>query len=158
MKTKVKKTTYEAHGREFTDQAKAEHFEKLVAAKEAFEDARNNLGRVLAESFMTADGQPFSFQHWTYYYILQAYDRLPRLFPVDFIYWGWNFDAYQYGDDTDLVLFSAKDPQGNECDRSHGYRISELYADRVAAAAALKIAQRKWLDQQLADLNEQAES
>jgi len=149
MKTKKSKTTYEVHGREFQDQAAAERFEILLNAKEIFEDARKNLGRLLAESFTTADGEPFRFQHWFYYHVFTPHNAMPRLFEVSFTYWGWDFEAFYEGDQTDLVLYTAKDPWGNDCDRRHGYPIRELYADKKKAEAALRVAQREWLEEEM---------
>ena len=72
---------------------------------------------------------------------------MPRLFQVSFTYWSWNFDDYD-GDETDLILYTAKDPWGNDSDRSHGYPIRELYADKAKAEAALIVASYRWLDEQ----------
>ena len=155
MKTVKSKTTYEVHGREFSSAAKAAEFEKLVAAKQAFEDARNALGKLLAESFTTADGEAFRFARWTYYHIFTPYNSVPRLFEVSFLYWSWNFESFEHGDETDLVLFTSHDPWGNKCDREHGYPIRELYASREKAEAALRLAKRDWLVEQLDDLDEE---
>jgi len=156
MKTAKSKTKYEVHGREFEDPAKAKAFELLLTAKEAYEDARKQLGRVLAESFVTADGHPFRFQHWTYYYIFRPCGSLPRLVEVSFLYWSRNFEAYQYGEETDLVLYTSHDPWGNERENKIGYPIRELYAHRDKAEEALQIARRLWLREELAELDQQA--
>ena len=52
---------------------------------------------------------------------------------------------------TTLKLYDGKDPWGNKSD-IFGYPIDQLYYDHDAAAAALKVARQKWLQERLAEL------
>lgn len=147
MKTVKSKTTYEVHGREFTDKAKAEAAEKLLGAKEAYEQARETYGRMLAETFKTADGWAFKWcEH--YWWITSPYNAMPRKIRL----WCYpsntaaNLDEYH--DNVALKIQCDTDHWGNNR-KSDPVQvpIDELYREDAKADEALRAAQLSWLDE-----------
>lgn len=124
-------------GREFADEAAAEHHEEMVTAKEAFEHARATFGRTLAATHKTADGTPFNSQG-TYWRLVDSFWGMPAITQVYLMcYWGdfeWDESA-----DGFAVVISKWDGAKNE---KHRVPIKELYESKRAASEAL-IAQRE---------------
>ena len=155
MKTIKPKTTYEAlDGRKFTDPIAAKLYEELEAAKRRYESARFELGKLLAESFKTADGLPFKLGLWpNYYWIAPGWFSMPNLLTVSF--WGTNWGWEENDNATTLVLISNMDDQGKHLDHSRQFPIDELYSDETRAKRALIAAQEKWLAERAAEVAEQ---
>jgi hypothetical protein len=159
MKEVTKKTEYESNdGMTFDNAAAAKRYEEFAEAIQAYEDAKRTLGQVLAERCKTADGKTFSFGLWSkYYWITPGYFALPRLLECEF--WGTNWswdDSHNINDiretDPEICLLSYQDHNGGKMDHGQAIPISELYDDRAAVDAALKIAQRKWLIEKAEEL------
>lgn len=147
MKTVKSKTVFQVHGHEFTDKARAEEAEKLLDAKREYEESRERYGRLLAETFETADGQAFKWcEH--YWWITSPCNALPRKLRV-----------WCYPSNTSVNLDDYKDYVSLkvECDQDHWGNnrksdpvqipIDELYRDEAKANDALYAAQISWLDE-----------
>ncbi|MFA7254108.1 MAG: hypothetical protein WC107_06175 [Patescibacteria group bacterium] len=155
MKKIVGKTEYRTRdGRSFeTERAAAQH-EELIDLRDGYELAKQALGRKLAETFKTADGQPFSVGLWTeYYWITPGHFSLPALLSVDF--WGRNWTWEENGEGDTLVLISHLNDRGEDISDRQGRRfpINELFANRAKAKAELANRQRAWLQEKLTELN-----
>lgn len=154
MKTVKSKTTYHAKdGREFTDQTAALHYEELLDAKEAYEEAKRNFGKLLAETCNTADGEPFRVGLFSdYWYVTHGYFAMPNLLKVDF--WGrnWTLEENRQDEATTVVLIGNLADDGSKMDRGRAFRIDELYAKESNAKAALLVAQRSWLEEKLREV------
>lgn len=114
-------------GQEFTDKASAERHEKLVAAKAAYEDARQQYAKALAETQFTADGYPFDLNtRHTYYYVTGLWNGSPEVDSVSFYL--WNIDL----DEADRLSVVQWDNRG-EASRRVSYRIDHLYWHKSGA-------------------------
>jgi hypothetical protein len=159
MKTIKAKTTYRTDdGREFTDQKQAERHDRLVKAKREYESAKRTLGKLMAESCLTADGQPFKIGLWPdYYWITPGYFSMPSLLKVSF--WGTNWDWEESSDEaTTVVLLSDLSDSGQQLGHIRRFPINELYANKDRAQAALIEAQRKWLREMVAEVKKAAKA
>jgi hypothetical protein len=154
MKTVTKKTRYKTEdGMTFDNQESAKRHEEFALAIKDYENAKHTLGKILAERCKTADGKTFSFGLWhKYYWITPGYFALPRILECEF--WGtnWSWDSSHDIDDireTDpaICLLFYQDCNGQKMDHGQHILISELYAGRAAADAALKTAQKQWLNE-----------
>lgn len=132
-------------GREFTNPKEAERHQEMLSAREAFADAHRKLGRALARTQTTADGEPFDFGVFrTYYYVREPYGQTPRLGEVSF----YAFD-FSFTERDDVFTIIQRD-KGNE---TH-YHINELYLHRDNAERALLAALEAWLVRQTEAVNE----
>jgi hypothetical protein len=123
-------------GREFKTPGEAERHEKMLTAYKEYEDARQALGRCIAETQRTADGRLFEFTALRdYWAIWDRWEGIPRLVRVEF--WPWNL--HFEGDRDNFQL------KGKLGDHDHLFRVSDLYANKDAAERALLDVQEKWL-------------
>ena len=155
MKTIKTRTIHKTDdGKEFTDAKAAQRHEALTQAQHRYESARRDFGKLLAETFFTADGHPFTFEHWSYWFLHLPCGQLPRLIQVNFGCRNWDvdFDEWKEGD---MLKIISTHPFG-EKNGNFRYPINELFRDRSAAEAACKQARREWLTQQIAELDGKA--
>lgn len=137
MAIKAKPEQYETtDGRTFATEQEAQWHEDLWQACREFDRARVALGKLLAQREKTADGHNFDLSHWEHWHVLEPANALPRLvrFRVD----RWNFRC---AEDRGVLTVWAEGENPR-------YRISELYRDYPAAAAAELEAQERWLREQ----------
>jgi hypothetical protein len=133
-----KSTTYKTtDGDEFTDEAEAIAHEKIITLKRAFDSARHEYGRALAQREKTIDGYPFQIRYHTYYYIGQ-FTGMPYLVDVNFANdWEFTLDDHK---DRITILQPRRDSGGyTHC------HISDLYHDRDNARKALAAKQAEYL-------------
>lgn len=128
--------------------AAAERRNKVIAAKEEFNDAIKRVKTALKEEILTADGVPFApgptgFN--SYWYIWPSWGGLPRLERLSL----WAYHAELSRDDDELVIRDFKHDRKDYV----RYRFRELYHSEEAARKAYS----KMLDDRLAELKEQAE-
>lgn len=124
-------------GRKFDTEEEAKRHEKLATARDAFWAARKTLGRLLAETQRTADGEAFTFDFHTYYFVTESWSGMPDVREISFCRYDFDFD------DTDVfrVIVCDNDAKHRE------YRITDLYANRSTADRALLVAQQKRLEE-----------
>jgi len=146
-KTPVKfKTT---DGSEFDTEAKAETHEALYQANEEYQSARRKLGRLLAETQITADGEQFQFGVYRdYHRIVPNYWGWPSLDRVPYLGWNWRWD--NAGDR--FVIHVEEYLNGVNQNRS--YAIGDLYASERKAREALIAAREERLGEFQAELAE----
>jgi len=84
-KIEKKETFRTSDGDEFDDEASAEKHETLISAKAAYESARDRYARILWETQITADGQPFKFGLWRNYYFVSEFTDWPFIHSVEFM-------------------------------------------------------------------------
>ena len=147
MKTIKSKTKYQTtDGRTFTDATAAAFWEKLSTAKKAYADAKEELGKLLAGSFKTADGEEFRVGGaGNYYYVFEPCNAMPTILEVQFWWNHWDFDA-ERDNDTRMVLYAFQDGWGHARIKDPvEYPIDELYADRREAEKALIEAKRRFV-------------
>lgn len=138
--TEVPQQFQTSDGRKFTEKDAAERHQRLVDALAAHEKAHDALGHAIAQSQRTADGEPFRFGRG-YHRIQSRYGQLSRLDEVRF-YYDVRFGISERRDDVELHVDKY---EGGGAYRRITYRVSELYADRHAAEAALIEEQAKEL-------------
>lgn len=129
-------------GKKFTDQAEAEHHELLAKCREAYREARGNLGKALLSQLTTADGQSVDFgKRNRFYAVLFTYNN-PTLAEV-VVYWGhWDWEL----DDLDRlrIIIEWRWPGTRDDTRQIIHiPVSELYADRDKARAAVLAAKQE---------------
>ena len=126
-------------GRAFSDKARAERHERLIVAERAYEDARREFARALWETQLTADGQPFTINVRTYYYITPGYFSMPTLREINFYAGIWSMEM----DERDRLLIIYK-PDGTKETAEH-YSIDKLYLSRTHAQIELADQLEAWL-------------
>lgn len=145
QETKFKTTD----GREFDDQKEAQKHDELILARELYEGALRKLNQLTAETTRTADGHLFELGLWAnYYYVTPGYFEMPALSEVSYI--GWNWDLNERDDSVEIVT-----REGND-NRQREYKISSLYREKAKALAALVEAQKAWLAERQAQVEETA--
>jgi hypothetical protein len=158
MKTVKSKTLYEVFGHAFTDKTKAEAAEQLLNAKRAYEDARGRYGKLLAETFKTADGRSFKWcEH--YWWITSPCNALPLKIRVWCYPGSTAVDLEDHKENVSLSVYCDTDHYGN--DRKMDpvkVPIDELYSDDAKVDAALYKAQVEWLDNMRKNLKLQAQT
>lgn len=149
MPVKVQPKQYESHGKTFDTHKEAQRHDELVAARVALEDAQRKYQRVLAESAVTADGVPFEFGVFhDYYYVAKPWGSLPYVRSFCYLAGAWSVRD----SDTPDVVEIAEDRDG----KREYTPITELYADKEKAVAALLVAQGEWLEDQRRQIDELA--
>jgi hypothetical protein len=146
-------------GREFENEEAAKNYEALVEAKTQYQNARRHLGQLLAKSFKTADGYPFTFGLSNYYHVATPWNSLPHIITIDFWYRNWDYEDHaddQGSESTTFVILAVKDAYGNKSEYGVKYPINELYRDEKNAKRALVKAQAEWLAQRTKELDELA--
>lgn len=134
-----KSTTYETtDGDEFTDEAEAISHENIITLKRAFDSARHEYGRALAQREKTIDGYPFKIRYHTYYYIQDFSGTMPYLAEVTFAN-DWEFTL---DDHKDRITILERRSEGSG--RTH-FHIDDLYHDRDNARKALAAKQAEYL-------------
>jgi hypothetical protein len=136
-------------GEEFGTKKEAQQHEELIKAREAYEEARRNLGRLLARREKTADGRPFDFSilH-DYYYITEGWAGMPELTRVNFD--GWNF-RWSECDDRFEIQRQVEHRNGRDW---ASYNIGELYWFEDNAEKALLAKREEWLKEQAEKVEE----
>jgi hypothetical protein len=137
MGVQVQKQTYKSHGREFDSKAQAAKFDKLMEAKEQYEDAQRAYQRQMAEASKTADGELFEFGVFHDYYAIRGHAWLPYIHSAAFLCWNWAVR------DEDGVVSISDEAKGD--DKRQWYRIDELYSGKRNAEKALAEAHVKEL-------------
>jgi hypothetical protein len=146
--TKRPETYSTSDGKEFTDANEAARHEAAVQAVQEFGEARKRLGRLLAGSQRTADGQAFEMGIWRdYYHLAPGYFDMPALVPVNFSY------QTEFGlDESGAVTLIKTEHDRSGARRDTSYRVSDLYFRREAAEEALLAAQEAWLAERVEDV------
>ena len=130
-------------GRTFTKANAAKFWDTVSKAKLAYESAKEKLGEVLATSFKTADGIPFTFAE-NYYYVFEPFNAAPTILEVRFWWRHWGFDA-ERDSDTQMVIYSFQDGWGHDRTKDPvAYPVNELYAYRSNAEAAMIAAKERY--------------
>jgi hypothetical protein len=133
-----KSTTYKTtDGEEFTDESEAIAHEEIITLKRAFDSARYNYGRALAQREKTIDGHPFEIRYHTYYSIRQ-FTGMPYLAEITFAN-DWEFTLDDHKDRIAILQ-----PRKNEGGYTYSY-VSDLYHDRDNARKALAAKQAEYL-------------
>lgn len=129
-------------GRKFTNKADAEKHQIIIESVAEFQKAADKLGRAVAESLRTADGQLFTFSRLTdYFYISKGWYGMPEITRVSFYIWNCHFDSYDGAKDLkDFSIYESKEG------KIYNYKISELYCDHRKAQLASLDAQKAWLE------------
>lgn len=86
-------------GREFSGEESAKRHEELIEAENNFNKAKEVLARRLFETQFTADGVPFDFKNWKYYYVREGFWSRPSIEEISFCPWKISFD---YKDSLEL--------------------------------------------------------
>lgn len=134
-----KSTTYKTtDGDEFTDEAEAIAHEEIITLKRAFDSARHEYGRALAQREKTIDGYEFQIRFHTYYYIQDFSGRMPYLAEVTFAN-DWEFTL---DDHKDRITILERRREGGGFTHFH---IDDLYHDRDNARKALAAKQAEYL-------------
>lgn len=119
-------------GKEFESEEEADRHNLLIAADRAFQSARKQYDRVLAESQMTADGEPFRAVAAADYWYVKDVFCWPELHCVSFYL--SNFALNEHGQ-IELLEYHGRN---HDLSVRH-FRIADLYArDRNAKRALLK--------------------
>lgn len=129
--------------------ALAKKREELTEAVAELRTVVKRIGRLNAESLLTADGVPFELgRSRDYYFVADTLIGLPRLLTV------W---LYPYSIDVDmdrdgvLTLREYKHGDRNDGRWTH-YRIDELYSEKAAAEAAVLARAEQRLAEMQADM------
>jgi hypothetical protein len=102
-----------------------------------------------AESAVTADGVPFEFGVFhDYYHVEKPWGSLPYVRSFCYLAGAW---SVRDSDKPDVVEI-AEDRDG----KRHYVPITELYADKGKAVAALMVAQGEWLEERRREIEELA--
>lgn len=136
-------TTFKtSDGRKFTNKVDAEKHQIIIESVAEFQKAADKLGRAVAESLRTADGELFSFTRLRdYFYISKGWYGMPEMLRVSFYIWNCHFDSYDGAKDLkDFSIYEEKEG------KTHNYKIAELYSEERKAQLALLDAQKDWLE------------
>lgn len=137
-------------GREFEDEVEAQRHDALINARAEYRTALHKLNRCIAETTRTADGYLFEFGLWTtYHYVTPGYNSMPQLNEVPYL--GWNWELNERDDTVEIVTERDTD------NRRVTYQVNDLYRDKKKALAAMIEAQKTWLQEREAEINEHAE-
>lgn len=134
-------------GQEFDNKEEAERHEDVTAAFREWERASEKLDKIIAENTRTADGELFSTRMLQRYYVVrERYGQIPQMFELPWL--GMRLRLSQRDEPTIEHRF--------ENGQTAEYEISRLYAKHQNAERALITAQRKWLSEQSASVEEEA--
>lgn len=130
-------------GKEFETEEAALRHDKLITAKNAYEQAQIEFGLALAESCRTADGALFKMNIYRHYWSIWApIYQPPRLHEIPYVGHGWRWKEYG---ETIAIAFDYRDPfRTSEPSREITFNISEIYQDKRNAEIALVAALKKY--------------
>lgn len=123
-------------GTEFASKEEAKRYEKLLEAKDAYEQARLKFAQALWETQKTADGENFVLERpWHYFYINDLWG-MPELETVSFYIRNCNL---REDNEIEIILWEPDQR------RYRTFKISELYVDKQKAKEALVEKSEKYL-------------
>lgn len=128
-------------GRTFDNEEEAERYEALIEIRDTYKRARKDYARTLAKTFKTADGQPFNFSQWSYYWVTPWHYHMPRVQKVEI--WKPDFDIPENHPEEGTFICGFNGANGKR--ETRPINISELYASQSAASSACLVAARERL-------------
>lgn len=129
---------YEAtDGRQFDDEQEAARHQIMIDARSAYERARLDYAKALAETCRTADGHPFELNSSrSYYHVRRGPGGIPETAAVSF--WYWDIDLSEGGN-----MFITVD-EGSGRGRVT-YNINSLFVSRDKAREAWRATMAKFI-------------
>jgi hypothetical protein len=148
---KVPQVYETSDGLEFESKKQAERHEALVEAKSLFEGAFQRMGRALAGTQKTADGELFEFGVCCDYYVIApCWAGLPRLRKIWFSFMGDDRFEIEADDEITLILHEG---DGQHRTRTR-FKVSELYHSEKEAKKALLVAQEERIKEFTEEIDE----
>ena len=143
------KPVYETDdGERFSTRKAADAHQRIVMAERAWREACRVLGEALLGQATTADGSTIDLtESRTFYWIRPSHVGLPTLAELWFNRWNMTYE------NRSGLVITQQDSEG----RYRTYRVSELYADKAKADAALLVAQRERLAEWTAQVEKGSE-